>query len=782
MNSKFTHAAENALKEALRIARSLGHTYVGSEHLLLGLLAEPDSPLMRSLFLRTVSAEKIRLRVVALSGQGEESHVSAKDMTPRVKRALSYAETLAKSKKHAAIGCEHLMLALLHDSDSLAVKLLVLEGVAVKELENELMLIDGNPSGATSAEKKAKERPRGSALLKYGRDLVAAAREGRLEELIGREEVLLALQEALMRKSKNNPCLLGEAGVGKTAIVEGLAVKIARCDLPECLCDKRLIAIDMASLLAGAKYRGDFEERLKQILEEARQDPDVILFVDELHTIIGAGAAEGAIDAANILKPALARGEIKLIGATTFAEYRRYIEKDAALERRFQVVTVDEPTVEETITILEGVAPRYEAHHGVRYSEGALRAAAVLSVRYLHDKRLPDKALDLLDLAASHKKLISLEKPAALKELEALAEARAKAKERAICEEHFEEAAKLRDEELSLRDRCDGARLHWKEEREARALTVEEEDICAVLAKKTGIPIGRLSQSERERLRMLEAILSESVVGQPEAVAAVAKALRRAGSGIKEKRRPIGSFLFLGPTGVGKTALSGALAEAIYARRDALIAFDMSEYMEKHAVSKLIGSPPGYVGHEEAGQLTERVRRMPYAVLLFDEVEKAHPDILHLFLQILEEGRLSDAQGVTVDFSNTVIIFTSNIGAELFRRARVGFGGDAATVDRESVLGAVSKYFRAEFLNRLDATVFFAPLSRESLEKIARRMLLELSHRLSEVGIERSFGEDTVALLIDEKEAERFGARSLRRRMVELVETPIADEILGLSD
>ena len=756
----------------------MGHTYVGTEHLLLGLVSEPDSPLMQGFFLRGVTLEKLRLHVVAVSGKGEESYVSAKDMTPRVKRVLSRAESLAKSKKAAVIGCEHLMLSLLQDSDSLAVKLLSGEGVSVKEFEHELSTKGEGVPPSPLGDKKGKEKHRHeSALLKFGRDLTALAKEGKLEPLVGREELLLLLEEALLRKSKNNPCLLGEAGVGKTAIVEGLAAAIASRDLPECLCDKRLIAIDMASLLAGAKYRGDFEERLKQIIEEARRDPDVILFIDELHTIMGAGAAEGAIDAANMLKPSLARGEIKLIGATTFAEYRRFIEKDAALERRFQVVEVEEPSAEEALSIVKGVIGRYEAHHGVRFSEGALSAAVTLSVRYLPEKKLPDKAFDLLDLAASHKKLISQEKPKTLAELKTLAAEKAKEKELAICEEQFEKAASLRDEEMAYREQYETLYAEWHSRTESLIPTVEEGDICHILSKKTGIPIGRLSESERERLLKLEKELSRAVVGQEEAISAVAAAIRRAGCGIREAHRPIGSFLFLGPTGVGKTALSRALADAMYARADALITFDMSEYMEKHAVSKLIGSPPGYVGYEEAGLLTERVRRMPYAVLLFDEIEKAHPDILHLFLQILEEGRLSDSQGVTVDFSNTVVIFTSNVGAELFLSSRVGFGGDTGSAALR-VREEARRCFRAEFLNRLDSTVCFQPLSRESLASIARMMLAELSARLSREGIEKVFGEDEVSLLIDEKEAARYGARSLRRRMIDLIETPIADEIL----
>ena len=781
MNLKFSESAENALKEALRTARTLGHTYVGSEHLLIGLLAEPDLPMMHSYHLRSLTAEKIRRRVVALSGKGEESRVSAKDMTPRVRRLLASAEAIARSGKKGAIGWEHLMLALLRDADSLAVKLLSAEGVSVKELENELILSEEALPAPSLGEKKTKERHRReSALVKYGRDLVTESREGKLDPLVGREAILRQLEKALMRKSKNNPCLLGDAGVGKTAIVEGLAERIARGHVPESLSDMRVVAIDMASLLAGAKYRGDFEERLKQVLEEAEDDPYVILFIDELHTVIGAGAAEGAIDAANILKPALARGRVKLIGATTFGEYRRYIEKDAALTRRFQVVEVPEPSREETEAILKGVLSRYEAHHGVRYTEGAISGAVALSVRYLPDQRLPDKALDLLDLAAAHKKLTVLEKPASLTALERLAEEKAKDKERAILEERFEEAAAFRDEEMALRESYEEALLDWREKSAALVPEVTRDDVCYVLSEKTGIAEGTLSESERERLLALEETLSREVMGQKEAIGKVASAIRRAGCGIRDPQRPVASFLFLGPTGVGKTALARALAETVYADRSALVTFDMSEYMEKHAVSKLIGSPPGYVGHEEAGQLTERVRRMPYAVLLFDEIEKAHPDILNLFLQILEDGRLSDAQGVSVDFTNTVVIFTSNVGRDLLRRGSVGFSQDSGAWESvgEAVRQTALSEFRAEFINRLDSVVLFRMLSRETLERIARRMLGELSKRLEALGIGHHFTDETVSLLIDEKDAERYGARSLRRRMIDLVETPIADAYL----
>lgn len=773
MNSKFTAAAQNALQEALALARRLGHTYIGSEHLLAGLLTEPDSTLSRMLSQRGVTVDKLIARMVAVSGKGEESAVSARDMTPRLKRTLAFAETVAHNRKKTVIGSEHLMLSLLHDEDSLAMKLLAAEGVSARELSGELSLI------GTVIDKRAKEKHRHeTALMKYGRDLTALAREGRLEPLVGREEILAALAEVLMRKNKSNPCLLGEAGVGKTAIVEGLAGRIAEGRLSDTLLKKRIVAIDMASLLAGAKYRGDFEERLKAILTEAAEDPDVILFIDELHTVIGAGAAEGAIDAANMLKPALARGELRLIGATTFAEYRRYIEKDSALARRFQVIEVAEPSKEEAISLLYGLRGRYESYHGVKYTDGALRAAVLLSARYLQEKHLPDKALDLLDLAAAHKKLAILTKPDALFQLEALAEARAKEKERAILEERFEEAASLRDEEMAYRDRYESEHKAWRERIAPLDVTVEEEDIRAILAEKSGIPLLHLSQSELERLGRLEEVLSRSVLGQEEAVTALASAMRRAGVGLREKKRPIGCFLFLGPTGVGKTALSYALSEATFATKESLVAFDMSEYMEKHSVSRLIGSPPGYVGHEEAGLLTERVRRTPYALLLFDEVEKAHPDVMNLLLQIMEEGRLSDAQGVTVDFSQTVVILTSNIGAELLKKGQIGFGGER-TVDRDAVMREVLRFFSAEFLNRLDGVLLFKALSANTLEKIAALRLKALGEELSALGYLVEFDESVKTLAVDLKECERFGARAIRRAIGEKLETPIADAIVA---
>ena len=776
MNSKFTLEAENALKEALKIARRLGHTYIGSEHLLIGLLTDPDTAFAQSFEKRGVTLQKLIQRIVAVAGSGEESTISPRDMTPRLKRAITFAETIARNRKKTEIGSEHLMLALLHDEESFAMRLLVSEGVSLRELQNELTLI------GTVVDKRQKEKKRAkTALERYGRDLTALAKEGRLEPLIGRERVLCRLAEALLRKSKNNPCLLGEAGVGKTAIVEGLAQRIASGEAPEALLSKRIVALDMASLLAGAKYRGDFEERLKEILAEVREDRDTVLFIDELHTIIGAGAAEGAIDAANMLKPALARGEIRLIGATTFSEYRRYIEKDSALERRFQVVEVAEPSEEEAISLLFGVKERYEAHHGVTYTDEAIVTAVKLSVRYLHEKHLPDKALDLLDLAAAGKKLSAEQKPEALLALEKQVEDRAKRKETAIAEERFEDAARFRDEEMTARDACETERLRWQEARITSGVTVDGEDIRRVLAEKTGISLLTLSQSEKERLKALEGALSRRVLGQNEAIATVSAALRRAGVGLRSQKRPIGSFLFLGPTGVGKTALVEALCEVMFSSTEALLTFDMSEYMEKHSVSKLIGSPPGYIGHEEPGVLTERVRRTPYAVLLFDEVEKAHPDVMNLLLQITEEGRLSDSQGVTVDFSSTVVILTSNLGAELFSRKNVGFGsnkGEGAP-DREAVREVVLRHFRAELVNRLDALVLFMPLSRETLLAIADKELSALSERMREEGLSLSFAPTVREALVDERECERFGARAVRRAVIERVETPLADAIVS---
>ena len=774
MISKFTDAAQAALQEALNEARRLGHTYIGCEHLLLGLLCEPDSAITRQLLRDGVTAEKLRGRLVLISGKGEESRVSARDMTPRLKRTLAYAESLAEKNKKSAIGSEHLLLSLLSDKDSLAMKLLLAEGVTVSELESEIALIGSNAIEKKGREKKHHE----TALLKYGRDLVQLAREGKLDPIVGRDEILDKIAEALVRKNKNNPCLLGDAGVGKTAIVEGLAQKIASGALPEIFSDKKIIAIDMASLLAGAKYRGDFEERVKQILAEARKDPNAILFIDELHTIIGAGAAEGAIDAANMLKPALARGEIKLIGATTYAEYRRYIEKDSALERRFQVIEVKEPTPREALTLLRGVQKSYEAHHGVSFTDGALQAAITLSIRHLAEKRLPDKALDLLDLAAAHKKLRLLQKPESLLVLESTAEKKAKEKERAILEEHFEEAARLRDEEMACRDEYDKTYAAWKHALNAQNASVTEEDIRQILSEKTGIPLTKLTESEKEKLENLTKKLSRTVIGQETAISVLSAALRRAGIGLKHPNRPIGSFLFLGPTGVGKTALAYALADAIYSSREAISVFDMSEYMEKHAVAKLIGSPPGYVGHEESGRLTESARRRPYSVFLFDEVEKAHPDVLNLFLQIMDEGRLSDAQGMTASFRDAVVILTSNVGADLLKKKGVGFA-KAEKSDRDTVLSAVSSTFRPELINRLDAVLFFSPLTRESLDAIAEKELMALRDRLKAIGISAEFERSVRELLIDESECERFGARAIRRAVTERLETPIADAIIA---
>ncbi len=778
MANRFTDAAENALQEALTAARSLGHTYIGSEHLLIGLLREPDSPLTRHLSKCGITVSKITERIAELSGRGEGSHVSARDMTPRVKRILTDAAALAKAEKENKITTTHLMRVLLADGDSLAVKLLLLEGVVLKDLEQALSLM---PSPRSASEKKGRDkRDKETALSKYGRDLVALAKEGKLEKLVGREEILQTLEEVLLRKSKNNPCLLGDAGVGKTAIVEGLAHKIAEGDLPKELVGKKLIALDMATLLAGAKYRGDFEERLKEILEDVRASGDVILFVDELHTIMGAGAAEGAIDAANMLKPALARGEIKLIGATTFAEYRKHIEKDAALSRRFHTIEVSEPTKEEAIALLIGLRERYETFHGLRYTDEALSAAVTLSMRYLPRRRLPDKALDLLDLAAAHKKLALGQKPPSLAALEKRAKALAQKKEAAIFSEDFEEASRCRDEEMQCLDEVDRLEAAWQESLSAALLTVDEDDIRKALSKESGVPLASLDEGERERLLGLQDRLMAMVVGQEKAIATLAAAIVRASSGLFSNNRPIGSFLFLGPTGVGKTALAYALAEALFSSREALFLFDMSEYMEKHSVSRLIGSPPGYVGHEEPGLLTERVRRRPYSVLLFDEAEKAHPDVMNLLLQILDEGRLFDGEGVAVDFSHTVILLTSNLGADLFKKYAVGFG-KTALPDRERILSEVSRFFRAEFVNRLDDLVLFAPLGQSELRSIAQNMITELITRAEAIGVTLTIVPSVASLaavIADKSDCERFGVRAMKRSLTETVETPLADAVV----
>ena len=782
MNGKFSQSAKNALQSALTVAQDLGHTYIGSEHLLLGLLAEPDSAAFRLLTSRGVHREALLKRVIQLSGKGEKSFVSAKDLTPRAKMVIETAFSLCKEAGRSVIGTEHLLLALVSDEESLAAKLMAGEGALLSELAAEgRALVSGNFSQITFDKKKSEkgsERDAG-ALKTYGRNLTLLAEEGCFDPLIGREEELWRLMQILSRRTKNNPCLVGEPGVGKTAVVEGLAERIAKGHVPEALIGKRIITLDIPAMLAGAKYRGDFEERMKNLLEEARKRPDVILFIDEIHTIMGAGAAEGAIDAANILKPALARGEIKLIGATTFAEYRRYIEKDAALSRRFQAVEVGEPSCEEALAILRGVVSKYEAHHKIKITDEALSEAVRLSHRYLSEQFLPDKAIDLVDEAAAQLKISLFTLPPALLESEDKIKRLAEEKEEAIKRQRFELAATLRDEESALAEAHEAQKQKWLMQSEETKLVLSADAIREMVSRKTGIPLKRLYDGESERLKGLEEALHQRVVGQDEAVSAISRAIRRARCGLKDERRPVGSFVFLGPTGVGKTELSKALAALLYGSEDAMIRIDMSEYMEKQSVSRLIGSPPGYVGYDDAGQLTEKVRRKPYSVVLFDEVEKAHPDVLNLLLQILEDVRLTDSHGHTVNFASTVVIMTSNAGAELATRAKkLGFATVGEEVEKGEAHKKLSEFFRPEFLNRIDEIIFFKKLSKSDVTQIAEMMLSSLAKRLVALGIFAEFDESVVDLVASAADTEQFGARPLRRILEHRVEDAISEFLL----
>ena len=787
---KFSLKAEHVLRCAQAAAGELGHGYVGCEHLLLAMLREEDDAACRALNASGIYESAVRERMIEKLGRGTAERSTVQGLTPHARCAVELAVGEALRACSGEIEAGHLLLGILRDSGNMAVRLLRSLGADTKKLYSDtLRAMSLSPRRLPLPEVRASrsEGKNGKTLLEFSRDLTAMAREGRLDPVIGREKEIARALRILTRRTKNNPVLIGEPGVGKTAIAEGLAEKIAAGDVPEELLDKRILLLDLSGMVAGTKYRGEFEERIRAVLDEVRRDGNVILFIDEVHTIVGAGSAEGAVDAANILKPALGRGEIRVIGATTLEEYRKFIEKDAALERRFQSVQVGEPDEGKALQILQGLRPKYEAYHGLSIEDEALRTAVTLSKRYLPDRFLPDKAIDLIDEAAASVKLSARSASPELKALEEKASAAARDKETAIRAQDYEKATRLRDAEESFRAQAAAERKKQAREAEKTAVRVTAEDIAAVVSNWTGIPVTRLNESESARLLTLEETLHARVVGQDEAVCAVARAIRRGRVGVKDPKRPIGSFLFLGPTGVGKTELSKALAEAVFGSEDAMIRIDMSEYMEKHAVSRLIGSPPGYVGYDEGGQLTEKVRRKPYSVVLFDEIEKAHEDVWNILLQILEDGVVTDAQGRKVDFRNTAVIMTSNIGAKSITAAGTPLGfapeekksADAQfAAVKAAVIAELRRTFRPEFLNRVDETIVFRRLSREDCAEIARRLLAQTVSRAAALGITLEADEDCAASLAERGYDVSYGARPLRRLIRSEVEDALATCLL----
>ena len=796
--NKFTPTAEEALRLAQEAAGELGHGYVGTEHLLLGLMRE-DEGMAHTVLTEAGLTDDLLTEMVRKSvGAGLPGGNPAQGLTPRAKHVVEIAMEDSIRGGYAYIGTEHLLAGILREGNNMAVRILRSAGVDARQLYTALMKkLTAAPRAAQSGDSRtpaagsAKEDGKGSkTLAEFTRDLTADARIGKLDPVIGRDDEIQRVIQILSRRTKNNPCLIGEPGVGKTAIAEGLARKIAMGDVPENLLDKKLLSLDLSGMVAGTKYRGEFEERIKKVMQEVQKNGNIILFIDELHTIVGAGSAEGAVDAANIIKPALGRGEIQIIGATTLNEYRKYIEKDAALERRFQPVTVGEPSQEATLEILKGLREKYEQHHKLHITDEALKAAVELSTRYINDRFLPDKAIDLMDEAASRVRMEQEEPSEELKSLEEKINALSKDKDAAINAQDFEKAAQLRDIEKNYQEQVDIERENWRKSLSQNRGTVTADDIAKVVAGWTGIPVTRLTEDESMRLLKLEEKLHQRVVGQDDAVTAVAKAIRRSRVGLKDPKRPIGSFLFLGPTGVGKTELCKTLAEAMFGDENAMVRIDMSEYMEKHTVSRLIGSPPGYVGHEEGGQLTEKVRRKPYSVVLFDEIEKAHEDVWNILLQILEDGVVTDSQGRRVDFKNTVIVMTSNVGARNITAdaAKLGFDGkekDETESDearfariREAVMTDLKHTFRPEFLNRIDEIIVFRQLTQENIVEIARRMLAVTGKRMAQQGITLAMDDDAVEALAKDGFDPQYGARPLRRAIQNQVEDAVAEQML----
>lgn len=780
----FTEKANRALNKAVQAAESMGHTYIGSEHLLLGLLSDKTTVAGAVLAARHIQYDNIENYIKQAVGVGVPTELVPDDFTPRSKRIIETAVQLARGMGQALVGTEHVLLAIVREPDCMAAQMLAQSGVSLQEIVND---VSKSVMGGTAAPaKNGEEVSDGTTLSQFGRDLTKLAKEGKIDPVIGRQKEIERVIQILSRRTKNNPCLIGEPGVGKTAIAEGLALKIVSGEVPEMLKNKRIISLDLTGMVAGTKYRGDFEERIKKVIDEVKAADDIILFIDEVHTLVGAGSAEGAVDAANILKPSLARGELQVIGATTLEEYRKNIEKDAALERRFQPIIVGEPSEEEAIEILKGLRDKYEAHHKVKITDEAINAAVKLSSRYIGDRYLPDKAIDLIDEAASRVKLQTFTAPPELKTLEEQKKEIEAEKQSAVNAQEFERAAELRDREKQISAELEEKQAAWKKQTGKSRDEVGEAEVAQIVASWTGIPITQLTTEESERLLHLEDELHRRIVGQEEAVKAVSRAIRRGRVGLKDPKKPVGSFIFLGPTGVGKTELCKALAAAMFGDENAMIRLDMSEYMEKHTVSRLVGSPPGYVGYEEGGQLTEKVRRKPYSVVLFDEIEKAHPDVFNMLLQILDDGILTDSQGRHVDFKNCIIIMTSNVGARLITDKQTAFGFADSSEEgerndakiKEAVMGELRNTFRPEFLNRVDDIIVFHRLTKPQIKEIASRLLGNLQKRIESMDIHVSFTDDAVEKIADAGFDEVYGARPLKRAIQSRIEDELSEAML----
>ena len=783
MFNRFTQRAQKVLQLAQEEAIRMKHESIGTEHILLGLIREGGGIAAKALEAIDVSFETIEQGVEKLVGAGTKEVGPIVHYTPRAKKVIELSVDESRKLGHSYIGTEHILLALIREGEGVAARVLNNVGVSLNKARQQVLQLLGSNDSSSVGGQNGTASAATPTLDSLARDLTVIAREGSLDPVIGRSKEITRVIEVLARRTKNNPVLIGEPGVGKTAIAEGLALQIVNNEVPEILRDKRVMSLDMGTVVAGTKYRGEFEDRMKKVMEEIRQAGNIILFIDELHTLIGAGGAEGAIDASNILKPSLARGELQCIGATTLNEYRKYIEKDAALERRFQPIQVDEPTVEETIQIIHGLRDRYEAHHRVKITDEAIEAAAKMSSRYISDRFLPDKAIDLIDEAGSKVRLRSYTTPPNLKELEQKLEAIRSEKNAAVQSQEFEKAASFRDKEQKMKDELETTKTAWKEKQGQKESSVTVDDIAEVVAMWTGVPVSKIAETESSKLLNMEEMLHERVIGQGEAVTAISRAIRRARAGLKDPKRPIGSFIFLGPTGVGKTELARALAETMFGDEDAMIRVDMSEYMEKHSTSRLVGSPPGYVGYEEGGQLTEKVRRKPYSVVLLDEIEKAHPDVFNILLQVLEDGRLTDSKGRTVDFRNTVLIMTSNVGAETLKQNRyVGFNLQDSSQDYEkmksTMLEELKKTFRPEFLNRVDEMIVFHSLEKDHLRQIVSLMSDELAKRLQEQEISLSLTDEAKQKIAEEGYDPEYGARPLRRALQKHVEDRLSEELL----